>query len=169
MTRSSKKIPAHYGMKDYYKYFCKKYPNMNIDRQTYNKIVSEYNEFIGEKTITDLECPLPYKLGKLEVLKQKRGVYVNKQGKVINTNPVDWQETNALWERSEEAKEKKILIRHSNRHTGGYVFSINYNKINAIYKNKSVYFFKPLRNLARSIHKRILDYSKPKYDTYIKK
>ena len=102
------------------------------------------------------------------MVKQKREVYINDNGKVINTNPVDWKATNHLWETNEKAKENKILIRHTNRHTGGYVFSVYYNKKTAKYKNKKVYFFKPIREVSRSINKRIVDYSKDKYDTYIK-
>lgn len=168
-TRSSKSIPAHYGMSDYYRYFCKMYPELDIDKKVFNKIITEYNKEICNIILEDLEIQLPHRLGKLELLKQKRGVYVNDEGKVINTNPVDWKKTNHLWENNQEAKDKKILIRHTNKHTGGYVFSINYNKKNAIFKNKSVYFFKAVRDLARGINERIMDYSKPKYDTYEKK
>lgn len=168
MTRNSKKIPAHYGMKDYYNYFVKKYPEYNISRATYNEIITEYNKELCNILIEDLQISLPFRMGKIEVLKQKRKVYINENNKVINTNPVDWKATNELWERSEEAKERKILIRHSNIKTGGYVFRVDYNKSNAVFKNKRVYFFKAIRDLARNITERIEDYSLPKYDTFLK-
>jgi len=166
--RSSKKIPAHYGMPDYYKFFCNKYPHLDIPRSTFNSIISEYNQYVAELLVEYLEVKLPFRLGKIEILKKLRKVYLNDEGKVINTNPIDWKSTNNLWAKNEEAKEKKTLIRLTNKHTGGYVFSVNYNKRTAVYKNKKVYFFKPVRNLARSINTRINDYSKTKYDTYIK-
>lgn len=167
-TRSSKKIPAHYGMNEYYSYFCKKNPNLNISRAKFNKVITEYNKLLGESLIEDLTIRLPFRLGKIEILKQLRKRYLNDDGKLINTNPVNWKKTNELWELDEEAKNKKILIRFDNRHTGGYVFRIFYNKSNAIYKNKRLYFFQPIRTLKRSISTRINDYSKSKYDTFIK-
>lgn len=167
--RSSKKIPAHYGMADYYKFFCKEYPHIKISKSKFNNIISDYNSYLGDSIINDLEIQLPFRLGKLEMIKQKREVFLDDNGKVINTNPPDWKATNHLWKNNKEAKEKKILIRHTNKHTGGYVFSIYYNKSKAVYKNKKIYFFKPIRKISRSINKRINDYSKVKYDTYIKK
>lgn len=168
IKRSSKKIPAHYGMNDYYKFFCKEYPQYNISKKQFNKIISEYNSYISNNIIDNLEITLPFRLGKIEMVKQKRDVYLNDDGLVINTNPPNWKATKHLWATNEEAKENKILIRHTNKHTGGYVFRIKYNKQKAVYKNKKVYFFKPVRELSRSITKRINDYSKDKYDTYIK-
>lgn len=168
--RSKNKIPAHYGMYDYYKFFTKNNPNIEIDRTKFNKVISEFNEILCKYLIENLEYNLPFRLGKLEVLKEERELYLDeKTGKVKDTNPPNWKETLKLWDSNKEAREKKILIRHNNNHTGGYVFRIYYNKSNAIYKNKKIYFFKPIRSLKRSITKRINDYSKQKYDTYIKK
>lgn len=167
--RSSKKIPAHYGMPDYYKFFCKENPSLNISKKTFNSIISQYNDALCDLLITELTIPLPHRFGKLEIVKELREVYINDEGKVINTNPIDWKATMHLWDNLEEAKEAKVLIRHTNKHTGGYVFRIFYNKRNAVFKNKKIYFFKPVRTLARSITQRLLDYSKPKYDTYVKK
>ena len=168
IKRSSKKIPAHYGMKDYYNYFINKYPEYNISKKQFNKVITEYNKILGNHIIDNLTVKLPFKLGSIDMIKQHREVYLNDDGKVINTNPPNWKETLHLWETNAEAKAKKIIIRHTNKHTGGYVFSIKYNKSKAIYKNKKVYFFKPIRTISRNINKRIHDYSKDKYDTYIK-
>lgn len=168
MTRKPKKIPAHYGMNDYYKFFIDLYDS-NISKTTFNKVITEYNSKMGELLIDELTLPLPARMGVLEILKDKRKVYANKEGKIINNKPVDWKATNNLWKLNEEAKQKKVLIRHDNRHTNGYVFRVYYNKSTANYKNKTVYSFAPIRTLKRSITKRILDYSKGKYDTFIKK
>ena len=167
-TRSSRAIPAHYGMRDYHTFFCEEYPELNIDKQTYNKVISEYNKYVASILIEALEIKLPFKLGKIEILKELRKLYLNDEGKVINTNPVNWKSTLDLWSKNQEAKDKKILIRFNNKHTGGYVFRIYYNKKTAVFKNKKVYFFQPVRILKRSIATRINDYSKNKYDTYIK-
>lgn len=166
--RSSKKIPAHYGMPDYYKFFSEQYPDIKIAKSKFNKIISEFNLIIGDFLIENLSYDLPYRLGKLEILKVLRKPYLDSNGKLVNNLPINWKATNELWEKNSEAKDKKILIRYNNTKTGGYVFSIKYNKKPAIYKNKSVYFFKPVRHLSRGIKDRIEDYTKDKYDTYIK-
>lgn len=168
INRSSKKIPAHYGMNDYYNFFKEMYKS-DISKKKYNKIISEYNEAMGKLLIEELTHTLPNRMGKLEILKDKRKVYENKEGKIINNKPIDWKATNNLWNNNQAAKDKKILIRHENKHTNGYVFRIYYNKSTANYKNKTVYSFSPIRTLKRSITKRIADYSKKKYDTFIKK
>lgn len=169
IKRSSKKIPAHYGMNDYYKFFCEIYGKDKVSKKRFNSIISEYNEKMGELLINDLTYTLPSKMGTLEILKIKRKVYENSEGKIINNKPIDWKATNDLWKLNKEAAEKKILIRHNNKHTDGYVFKIYYNKRLANYKNKTVYSFKAVREISRNINKRIRDYSKRKYDTFIKK
>ena len=162
------KIEAHYGMNDYYKYFCKRNPDINISKQKFHKIVSEFNKELADSLIEDLEIQLPFKMGVLEMRKEERKPYINKEGRLVNNIPVDWKKTKLLWETDAEAKERKILIRYNNKHTNNFVFRIIYNKRKALFKNKSVYFFKPVRSLSRNIAKRIKDYSKTKYDTYIK-
>ncbi len=162
------KIEGGYGMNDYYKFFCERNPDVNIDKKKFNKIVSQFNKEIADSIIEDLEFQMPMKMGKLEMLKQERKPYINKDGVLINNTPIDWKRTKKLWEADKDAKEKKVLIRYNNNHTNNYVFRIFYNKKKAHYKNKSVYFFKPVRSLSRSIAKRIMDYSREKYDTYIK-
>lgn len=158
----------HYGMRDYYNFFCKENPNINITAEKFNKIVSEFNKKVKNHLIDNLIIKLPYRLGKLEIVKKKRGVYIDENGRVVNTKAIDWKATNELWNKDSKMREAKVLIRHNNNHTGGYVFRVNYNKRDAVYKNKTVYFFKPVRNVSRSIKERIFDYSKPKYDTYLK-
>jgi len=169
IKRKSKKIPAHYGMNDYYKFFCTIYKDIDIDKVTFNKIISEYNEAMGDLLIDELTLTLPVRMGVLEILKEKRKVYMNDEGVIINNKPIDWKATNNLWANNEKAKENKILIRHENKHTNGYVFKIFYNKKIANYKNKTVYSFAPIRTIKRNITKRIKDYSKRKYDTFVKK
>lgn len=158
-----------YGMKDYYKFFKKNYPEIDLPRQKFNDIISSYNEALASYIIDNLTYTLPFRLGKIEILKDKREIYIDpKTGKVKNTFPVDWKATKELWNKDLEAKKSKILIRYKNLKTGGYVFRIHYNVKTALYKGKTVYKFKPVRSFARALAARINDYSKDKYDTYIK-
>jgi len=162
------KIVSHYGINDYYKYFISKYPNSNMDKKEFKKIYSLFNKEMVNEIIEKGSFKLPKRFGQIEIIKKKREVYINKEGCVINNKPIDWKATKDLWNNNKEAKEKKVLIRHNNKHTGGFVFRIFYNKNVGKYKNKTVYFFKPVRDFSRSITKRINDYSMSKYDAYIK-
>lgn len=158
-----------YGMKDYYNFFCKENPYITISKKQFHNIISEFNKLVAKSLIEDLSIKLPNRLGDIEIVKTKRKAYISKDGKLKNNIPIDWKATNLLWEKDPKMKKNKVLIRFSNVNTDGYVFRIYYNKRNAIYKNKTIYFFKPVRSLARSITERINDYSKIKFDTYIKK
>jgi len=163
------KIKSHYGINDYYKYYKSKYPNDNISKKDFKNIFTIFNKELTKEIIEKGKVKLPKRFGEIEIIKKKREVYINKEGVVINNKPIDWKATKDLWAINDEAKENKVLIRHNNKHTGGYVFRIAYNKKVAKYKNKSVYFFKPVRDFSRSINKRIKDYSKSKFDAYVKK
>lgn len=162
------KIPSHYGIDDYYKYYSNKYLERNISKKDFKKVFSLINKEIVKEVIDKGSVKLPKRFGQIEIIKKKSSVYLNNEGQIINNKPVDWKATNQLWKDNEEAKNNKILIRHTNKHTDGYVFRIFYNKNIGKYKNKSVYFFKPVRDFSRNINKRIKDYSKSRFDAFIK-
>ena len=158
-----------YGMKDYYKFFKQNYPEINISRQKFNDIISSYNKELVNYIIENLSYKLPFRLGKIEIVKSKRGVYIDpKTGKVKNNIPVDWKATKKLWQEDTVAKDNKTIIRYNNSKTGDYVFQIYYNTRTAIYKNKTVYKFKSVRSFSRLLAFRINDYGKDNYDSYLK-
>ncbi len=162
--RSSKKLPAQYGMKDYYKYYIKNYP-YKVTKKEYNEINSILNKFLVKEIIESAkDFILPHRTGFIGIVKIKRGVKMLPNNVVINSSPPDWKTTIELWNNDIEAKEKKIIVRYKNTHTGGYVYNIKYNKYNATFKNKSNMIFIPSRDFKRDVAKRINDYSKEKYN-----
>lgn len=166
VTRSSKKIPAQFGMVDYYKFYNKNYP-YKIAKITYNNIITDLNKFIVDEVVDKADTfALPHRIGYIKVVKRKQGVKLLPNNVVYNNAPPDWKATNDLWKIDEEAKLKKIIIRHKNSHTGGYVYNIKHDKYNANFKNKTVYLFKPARDFNRSLAKRINNYSKEKYNAH---
>lgn len=166
VTRSSKKLPAQYGIGDYYKFYKTNYP-YNVSKKAYNDIISDLNQFIATELVDKAdEFMLPHRIGYLNVIKKKKGVKLLPDNTVINNSPPDWLATKKLWAEDEEAKKNKILVRHKNTHTNGYVYEIKHNKYNATYKNKSVSIFKPVRDINRALAKRINDYSKEKYNAH---
>lgn len=166
-SRTNGVIKAHYGMKDYYKYFLKLYPLLDIDRKTYNAIISDFNQKLVEMIIEDnISYTIPH-LGSSLMIRKEKKVPKIINGKLYNTTPVDWVATNKLWSDDVEAKEKKLLVRYTNSHTSRHVFRIYMRKYNYSFKNKKYYSFKPCRTFQRLLSKRIKDDTKYKYDAYL--
>jgi len=164
-NKGPNKIKIHYGMPDYYKYYNDKYNN-KVCSKKYNKIISEFNleiiNLIINENIEYSMNPLHLVIGVRKVKRRPRIV----NGKLRNTVPIDWKTTKELWQSDEEAKEKKILVRFSNSHTSGYIFSINLIKVGLGFQNKKYYKFKASRKFARDLGERIQDEDKERYDTY---
>lgn len=153
-----------YGMIDYFKYYNKN-NKYKVDRKTFSYIVSELNKTVVENMLEDsLDFKLPGRCGAIVIRKSKRKVKIIND-KIVNTNPPDWNKTMKLWEKDPECKKNKILIRHNNIHTAGFVFQILYSRSLANFKNKSFYTFKAARKFKRDLTKRINNYIKPKFDS----
>ncbi len=165
--RGEGKITSGYGMTDYYKYYKQNYDNP-VDSKLYNKVISEVHEQIVNSIIDNsLEFYMKYLSYSLVVRKTKKVPKI-KNGKLVNTMPINYKETLELWRTNEEAREKKILIRHLNNHTSRYVFRIKLLKAgHKYYDNKLYYRFKACRSFQRLLAKRILDEQKDNFDAYL--
>ena len=165
--RSEGKVNTHYGMRDYYNYFKKNNPTLDINRTLYSNVISDINNEIVDLIIEkNLNYVLPYLGSSLSIKKVKRIPKI-KNNKLFNTAPIDWKTTNELWNSDEEAKEKKLLIRYTNSHTMKYVFRIYFKKYISSFINKQYYSFKPCRTFQRLLGKRINDDTKNRYDSYL--
>jgi hypothetical protein len=165
--RTQGKIKKDYGMPDYYKYFKKEYPELDITNKKFYNVIADFNEKITELIIEEnLDYQLPY-LGSSISVKKLKQVPVITNGKLVNKAPVDWVATNKLWLEDEEAKEKKLLVRFTNYHTSKYVFRLYFKKYIYPFKNKKYYKFKTVRSFARALGNRIKDENKDKYDAFL--
>lgn len=163
--RGKNRIKVDFGLSDYYRYYNKKY-SYKVTRKVYCDIVSKLNFAITQDILNNLEFNIPSRLGNISIRKDKRAIKIV-DGKIINNAPVDWKKTLKLWEVDKEAKESKLLIKHSNMQTGGYVFRIYYKKGSAKFKNKTLYSFAAARPFKRTITKRINDYSDKNFNSYL--
>lgn len=133
------KIKSDYGRADYYKHYCKKV-DKPVSKERFYAILDDYlNEIHNMISQEGYEYDMPCRIGKIQFRKYKSEVKLSNDGKVINNLPINWKATNKLWEENPNAKEKKILVRHVNKHTGGYTYTLRYIKYNATYKNKTAY------------------------------
>lgn len=165
-NRSGNKIMTHYGIREYYDYYCK-HSSTTVDKKTYVKILDDFNagliELILDKGIVYTTPSLGFELCIRKVKREPR----IKDGKLINSVPVDYKATNELWAIDPEAKEKKILVRYRNTHSNKHIFYIRMIKTNYKYKNKKYYSFKPSRAFQRSLAKRIKDDNKDPFETFL--
>lgn len=165
MTRKHK-LKADYGITDYYKFYKKNSDNP-VSSRLFNDIITEYNTEIKNLIIEkNLVYQLPY-LGFEIILKKQKRVPRIKDGKLINNIPPDWKATKELWEKDEEAKEKKLLVRYDNYHTSNYIYRIYFKKFKSKIRNKSLFKFQPNRSFKRQLSARIKDPNKDNLNAYL--
>lgn len=163
--QKTNKIKTDYGMTNYYKYYTENNKE-SVSVIKYNKIISEFNKEIVSLIINESLEYTPTKLQFTFCIRKTKKVPKIKDGKLINTSPIDWLSTKKLWASNEEAAQKKILLRYLNNHTMKYVFRIKALKYGLIYKNKKYYKFKPARSFQRQLAKRILDDTQENFEAY---
>lgn len=151
------KVKCDYGKADYYKHYCEviKKP---LEKKLWNAILMDYLNGVAE-LISQKGMPytMPSRMGLIEIRKTKKGVSIDKKGRVKNTFKINWKATKELWKENKRAREKKTLLRYVNKHTDGYSFEIKYIKNLATFKNKSVYRMLVNREMARSTAKPIIN------------
>jgi len=130
-----------------------------VDRATYSKIVSDFNQMVCEEIMYEnFEFKLPARMGDVSIKKYKPKMEFDENGLLITRSlPVDWKATNELWAENPEAKEAKKLVRFTNEHTKGYISKWYYGKASANYRFKSGYVFKASRANKREIAKILKD------------
>lgn len=161
----NKRIKKDYGMSDYYKYYSNN-SDKPVSSIKFNKIISEFNQEIVNLIISE---NLEYRPTKLQItfcIRKIKKTPRIKNGKLINTSPIDWKSTKELWLNNSEAAEKKMLIRFLNNHTFKYVFRIKGLKHGPTYKNKMNYKYKPARSFQRLLAKRILNTELENFEAY---
>lgn len=163
--RTEGKIKAHYGMKDYYKFYCKDNPN-KVSAAKFNKVMSECNEGIVNLIINQGLEYIPIKIQMIFCVRKTKRIPRIKNGKLVNTNPIDWKATLELWDTYEESKENKTIIRYLNNHTSRNIFRIKALKTGLHYPNKKLYKFKAVRGFSRSLGVRIFDPNKDNFEAY---
>lgn len=107
-----------------------------VTEKEFYAIIRGVNRLLAEEIANGQTVKFPYQMGVLELRKFQKGVsFVD--GKLKNTYPIDWYNTKLLWEQDEEARKKKIRLRHENE----WVYHVRYNKWKAKFENKSFYHF----------------------------
>jgi hypothetical protein len=166
IKRSNGKIKAHYGMKDYYKAYYKSSENA-VSYTQYSDIISKYNKSVIDLMLNNsMDYRVPIINFLFTIRKDKRSPVI-KNGKLHNNRPIDFNKTMKLWNSDPEAKAKKIILRHANTHSSGYVYRIYCKKHESSVKNKNYYKYVASRYFKRSLSQRINDSDKDRFDCYL--
>jgi hypothetical protein len=155
--RSLGKIKADYKVKDLYEFYISKIDKKsiyNVKKTVYNNILKDFLETLYQQKIVlnNYEFTIPCRLGTLRIKQFKRRYKIDENNKLISKLACNYKATKELWARNPEAKKKKKLIFHENRHSDGYEFRCHWSKKKSNTPCKSFYQFIPCRTNKRFIN-----------------
>lgn len=143
------KIKGSLGVRDAFSW-CRKNKLFGgeISTKEFYHIVRTVNNYLAAQLEAGSDVKFPQRMGQLEV--RKFNPYVKfKDGKLRTNRGVNWRATLELWSNDEDARENKVLVRSEDKEA----FIIFYNRMIANYNNKTLFQFKPNRELAIRIRK----------------
>ena len=143
------KIKNSIGVRDICR-MCKKNNKFktvgSVSEHEFYTIVRTVNTLLAEELAKGNDVKFPMRMGQLEV--RKFNTYVKLiNGKIRTNRGVDWNATLKLWFKDDEARENKTLVKVESKEG----FTIFYNRKVANYNNKSLYQFKPHRELLMAV------------------
>lgn len=152
------KAICDYGVEDYYKDYTKKTGRKDITAKEYAVILDLLFSAIRDKmSSTMYDFKLPSALGRIVVRKYLPKIKLDKDGNPYKRLAPDWHATKKLWAEYPEAKEAKQLVYHTNDHSGGYLFMIDYKKDNCKFANRVFYMAQINRQFKRDVSKNIFN------------
>jgi hypothetical protein len=147
------KVRNSIGVYDIYKLIRKNHwydIGRPVKEKEFYAIIRGVNNLLSENIANGETVTFPCYMGRLELRKTKVGVsFVD--GKLKNTYPIDWHNTLLLWEKDEEARKKKIRLRHENK----WVYHVKYDNWKAGFNNKVFYRFALNTFIKRALSKNI--------------
>lgn len=137
-----KKIEWRSASKENYKDFCKTYPDITLSFNEWKNIIYGYSEWFRNHILeTGEKAKLPNGLGEFSILKLKRNIFIEADGKKRTNLPIDWPKT--------MAKGKRIY--NMNYETEGYSFKWIWFRRTAMFSLSFLWYFKPSRVTSRMI------------------
>lgn len=167
MVRSKAK---KYGFNDIYNFY-KKNAKKPVDKETFRSVWSEFAESVTDSIVEGKDFLMPFKIGFLGIRKHKIKVKLNPDGSIDKRylRP-DWKATKELWKKDEQAKERKQLVFHLNKHFNGYNCKWHWDKKGCRIVNQTAYSLvmtrQNKRKLAKAIFEGEVDYYEQKPKIY---
>lgn len=144
-----------YGLNDIYDFYKKNSKNP-VDKKTFRSSWGDFAEIITDNIVSGKDFFMPFRVGYLGIRKHKIKVKLNPDGTIDKRylRP-DWKTTKDLWERDKEAKDRKQVIFHLNKHFNGFNCKWFWDKRTCCIKNKSAYCLVMTRENKRKLSKAI--------------
>lgn len=142
------------GIRDGYEHY-KKHTNNPVSLAVYLDIVSQFSKYMINLLVDNEYIRLPERVGVMYFGGKKTKPHINKENGNIEGLTPNWKETNKLWKKSPEAKEKKEIIFYFNEHTNGVRYKLFWSKKNVYIRNKDFYSFKLARANKKLFSKKI--------------
>lgn len=125
---------AGYTLKDSYKHFKKKYPEIKVDEKTYKCLCQDFNKIIVRECLNGSIFKLPFNMGSIFCKKF----------------PINWDKP--LVNVIETIRQRKRIY-HLNKHSEGWNVRWAWSKINKKTTNKIYYSFTATRYNKRALSK----------------
>lgn len=149
---------VNYGIRDIYKFYKKNSVNP-VDEKTFITAWREFATRITDQIVYEgKDFIMPFHLGPIGIRKQKIIVVLREDGTIDKRylRP-DWKATNELWNRDSEAKERKQLVFHLNKHFNGFNCKWFWDKGMCSIPNQSAYSLVMTRDNKRKLKSAIFD------------
>lgn len=149
--------PTRHGIKDIYKFYRSTTLNP-VEMNVFREIWEEFAELTTNDIVAGKDFLMPFRIGIIGIRKRKIQVKLNPDGTIDKRylRP-DWKATNELWNRDAEAKERKQIVFHLNKHFGGFNCKWFWDKSTCCIPNQTVYSLVMTRENKRKLAKAIFE------------
>jgi hypothetical protein len=122
-----------------YKDYRKSGGTTEVTRGEYCKVVNDFNKHIMDFVFNGHEVRLPERLGTISVKGKKVITEFDEETGEISNQSIDFGETNKLWARCPECKDRRQKVYHLNEHTNGVRYRFFWSKDRVLVENKLFY------------------------------
>lgn len=113
-----------------------------LTEDAYSRMMRRIGELLIEDMFKGHPIKLPYNMGEIAIYSNMGKIY-KREGKLIRTMPINWDNTLRLWHSNSKAAENHTLVRD----LPSKVYRIRYKTERVGYKNRQYYKFIPNRTL----------------------
>ena len=122
-----------------YKNFRESGGSVTTTRKDFCKITNEFNKHIIGLVFEGHEVKLPERLGVISVKGKKIKTEFDEELGRISNQAIDFGETNKMWAKNPELKEKKQMVYHLNEHSDGVRYRFFWSRDRVLVENKLFY------------------------------
>lgn len=144
-----------HGIDDIYRYY-KSISENPVSKQVFVAAWKDFADLITDDIVAGKDFVMPFRIGILGIRKRKIQVKLNPDGTIDKRylRP-DWKTTKELWERDNEAKKRKQIVFHLNKHFGGFNCKWFWDKSTCCIVNQTAYSLVMSRDNKRKLAKAI--------------